>query len=263
MESTQQIDLNLKGKIALVSGGTKGIGQAIANRLAEAGAQVIISARNPGDTAPEHHFIAADLSKPEDASKVAAEINEKFGRIDILINNLGGTSSPGGGFSVLTDEHWNNDLQLNLLASVRLDRAVLPQMIETQTGVIIHISSLNGRLPLWEANMPYGVAKAALNSYSKTLANEVAAKGVRVITVSPGPVKTGAMDAFLEGLAGQLGTTVEGATKVVMDNIGGVPIGRMAEPSDVAQLVNFLVSPAASYITGANYAIDGGTIPVV
>lgn len=264
MENKQIYSTELEGKIALVTGGTKGIGKAIADRLAQAGAKVIITARNhPDETDLKHHFIAADLSDSENTVQLVKEINEKFGGIDILVNNTGGLTSPGGGFSTLTDDHWNNELQLNLLAAVRLDKALLPKMLEQKNGVIIHISSTSGLTPLWEANMAYGVAKAALNAYSKTLSNEVAGKGVRVLTVSPGPVRTGAMEAFLEDLAKKSGITVEEMTQNLMNRIGGIPIGRIAEPEEVAELVGFLVSPRAAYLTGANYVIDGGTVPVV
>lgn len=264
MENNQNYNLELEGKIALVTGGTKGIGKAIANRLAQAGAKVIVTARNkPADINPEHYFIAADLSNSAAISKAANEITETFGKVDILVNNAGGLSSPAGGFSVLTDEHWDNELQINLLAAVRFDKALLPKMLEQKSGVIIHISSISAIQPIWESNMSYGIAKAALNAYSKTLSNEVAGKGVRVLTVSPGPVNTGGMNDFLQDLAKSLGITLEDMTQKLMNNLGGIPMGRIAEPDEVAELVGFLVSPRAEYLTGANYKIDGGTIPVV
>lgn len=261
MENLQNYNSELEGKIALVTGGTKGIGKAIANRLAQAGATVIITARNlPGETDLKHHFIAADLSNSASIALAVSEITEKFGRVDILVNNAGGLSSPGGGFSVLTDEHWDNELQLNFLAAVRMDKALLPKMLEQKSGVIIHISSIGGPQPLWDSTMAYGIAKAALNAYSKTLSNEVSGKGVRVLTVSPGPVNTGGMADFLRDLANKLDITFEEMNAKLMDNIGGVPMGRIAEPSEVAELVGFLVSPRAAYLTGANYKIDGGTV---
>lgn len=264
MENKQNYNTDLEGKVALITGGTKGIGKAIADRLAQAGAKVIVTARNhPGETDLQHHFIAADLSEAENVAKAVNEINEKFDRVDILVNNMGGLSSPGGGFSVLTDEHWNNELQLNLLAPIRLDKALLPKMLEQKSGVIIHVSSTSGLQPLWDVNMPYSVAKAALNAYSKALSNEVSGKGVRVLTVSPGPVKTGAMEAFLQDLAKSLGITTEEMTQKLMDRIGGIPMGRMAESKEVAELVYFLVSPGAAYLTGADYIIDGGSMATV
>ncbi len=253
---------DLKGKTALVTGGTKGIGKAIADELAKAGATVIISAR----TKPEetlHHFIAADLTNATDAERLTKEIADTFGAIDILINNVGGLSTPGGGHSALTDAHWQQELNFNLISAIRLDRALLPKMIEKQSGVIIHISSVSGKQALWNLNMAYAVSKAALNSYSKALATELAGKGVRVLTVAPGATKTEPMVKFLENYATSAGISPEEGMKQLMAQTGGIPMGRMAEPEEVAQLVHFLVSPSAAYLTGTIYAIDGGSLPVV
>ncbi|GAB3276928.1 oxidoreductase [Larkinella harenae] len=264
MENKQLVDENLGGKIALVTGGTKGIGKAIANRLAEAGAVVIIVARhNPESPSMKHHFVPADLSKPKEVAKVVREVTERFGGVDILINNMGANTAPAGGFRVLTDEHWEEVLQVNLLASVRLDRAFLPMMLAQKSGVIIHVSSTSGLFPIWESTMAYSAAKAALNAYSKTLASEVAAQGIRVITVSPGLNKTQAMASFINSLAEGAGISPETMTQNLLARVGGVPLGRMAEPEETAELVYFLVSPKASYITGANYVVDGGNMPVV
>lgn len=255
---------DLQGKRALVTGGTKGIGKAIADRLAQAGAQVLITARNhPGEGNTAHHFIAADLTNPEDVSNLEQKIIETSGGIDILINNVGGLTAPGGGFSALTDEHWENELQLNLLAAIRLDRILLPNLIAQKSGVIIHISSVSGRLALWNLNMAYAVSKAALNSYSKALATEVASKGVRVLTVSPGATKTPPMEKVIQDYSDSAGVSVDDAFQQLMSQGGGIPISRMAEPEEVASLVHFLVSPAAAYLTGTNYAIDGGSLPVL
>jgi NAD(P)-dependent dehydrogenase (short-subunit alcohol dehydrogenase family) len=264
MDNQQNQSKDLDGKIALVTGGTKGIGQAIANRLAAAGAKVIITARSqPKEADHNFHFIAADLSLSEDVTKVANEVNSLFGGVDILINNMGANIFPGGGFSTLTDEHWDQALQVNLLSSVRLDRALLPNMLEKKSGVIIHISSSSAQLPIWESTMAYSAAKAALNAYSKALADETGPKGVRVVTVSPGLNKTEAMTIFLNELAEKAGITFEEMTEKLFERVGGVPLGRMAAPEETAELVHFLVSPKASYITGANYIIDGGNFPVV
>ena len=255
---------DLQGKRVLVTGGTKGIGKAIADELAQAGAQVLVTARNhPGEGNSAHQFIAADLTLPEHVSNLEREINQTVGGIDVLINNVGGLTTPGGGFSTLTDAHWENELQLNLLAAIRLDRVLLPTMIEQKQGVIIHISSVAGRQPLWNLNMAYAVSKAALNSYSKALANELAPKGIRVLTVSPGATKTPPMEKFIQEYATSTGIAVDDALQQLLSQTGGIPMGRMAEPEEVASLVHFLVSPAAAYLTGTNYAIDGGSLPVV
>jgi NAD(P)-dependent dehydrogenase (short-subunit alcohol dehydrogenase family) len=263
--SDQQYEVkDLQGKIALVTGGTKGIGQAITARLMAADATVIVTARNkPDETVLPYHFIAADLSRKEDVTKVADEILERYGRIDILVNNIGANTYPGGGFSMLTDEDWDQALQVNLLSSVRLDRALLPAMIAQKSGVIIHISSTSGQFPIWESTLAYSSAKAALNAYSKSLSDEVAPQGVRVVTVSPGLNKTEAMSTFLNDLAQSAGISMEQMTQNLFNRVGGVPLGRMAEPAETAELIHFLVSPKASYITGANYFIDGGNFPVV
>jgi NAD(P)-dependent dehydrogenase (short-subunit alcohol dehydrogenase family) len=263
---TQQINYSneLSGKIALVTGGTKGTGKAIADRLLQAGATVIITARNtPEEENGGMHFIPADLSKAEDTQKVISEVLTTHGRLDILVNNLGASTTPAGGFSALNDEDWISTLQANLLAPVRLDRGFLPQMIERKSGVIIHISSIQGILPLYDSTLPYAAAKAGLINYSKSLSNEVTPKGVRVLAVSPGWINTTASIAFLGEIARNSNSTVEEAQQSVMDALGGIPYGRPAQPEEVAELVGFLVSPRASYLTGTNYVIDGGTVPTI
>lgn len=168
----------LDGKLALVTGGTKGIGKAIADTLALAGATVIISARKPSEEENTHQFIAADLTSNDAIDQLTEALIQGYGIPDILINNVGGTSSPAGGFHTLSDEDWKKDINLNLLASIRLDKAIVPKMMERGSGSIIHISSVNGKLPLHQSNFSYGVMKAALNAYSKTLANQVAKNGI-------------------------------------------------------------------------------------
>lgn len=262
----QQFNFNneLSGKIALVTGGTKGTGRAIAERLLQAGATVIITARNaPEKENDSLHFIAADLSKAEGSQKVVDEVLSTYGRLDILVNNLGSSETPAGGFAALTDENWESTLKANLLAPVRLDRGFLPQMIDRKNGVIIHIASIQGKLPLYDSTLPYAAAKAGLINYSKSLSNEVTPKGVRVLTVSPGWINTSASVAWLGEIARNANSTVEEAQQGVMDALGGIPYGRPAEPEEVAEFVGFLVSPRAHYLTGTNYVIDGGTVPTI
>jgi len=262
----EQFNFNneLSGKIALVTGGTKGTGKAIAERLLQVGATVIITARNaPEKENGKLHFIAADSTKAEGAQKVASEVLSAYGRLDILVNNLGSSTTPAGGFAALTDEDWESTLQANLLAPVRLDREFLPQMLAQKSGVIIHIASIQGRLPLHDSTLPYAAAKAALINYSKGLSKEVTPKGVRVLTVSPGWINTTASKAWLGEIARNANSTIEQAQQSVMDALGGIPYGRPAQPEEVAELVGFLVSPRANYLTGTEYIIDGGTIPTI
>lgn len=254
----------LSGRIALVTGGTKGAGKAIAERLLQAGATVIITARNaPEKENNKLHFIASDLSTGEGSKIVINEVLSTYGRLDILVNNLGSSSTPAGGFSVLSDEDWESTLQANLLAPIRLDRGFLPQMIDRKDGVIIHIASIQGKLPLYESTLPYAAAKAALRNYSKSLSNEVTPKGVRVLTVSPGWINTTASEAWLGEIARNANSSVEEAQQSVMDALGGIPYGRPAQPEEVAELVGFLVSPRAGYLTGTEFVIDGGTVRTV
>lgn len=254
----------LAGRTALVTGGTKGLGKAIAERLQKAGATVIITARSkPGEESKNLHFIPADLSTVEGTEKVTKEVLSKYGQLDILINNMGGSETPGGGFAALTNEDWEAAIQTNLLAPIRLDRGFLPKMIERKSGVIIHIASIQGRLPLYDSTLPYAAAKAGLINYSKGLSNEVSPKGVRVLTVSPGWIKTTAAIAMMDRIAASSNITAEQATQGVMDALGGIPFGRPALPEEVAEFIGFLVSPKANYLTGTEYIIDGGTIPTI
>ena len=252
------------GKRALVTGGTKGMGQAIVDRLCRAGATVITTARSvPGELVDGVHFVPADLGTAEGTTKVTNEVLERFGGVDILVNNVGGSSAPGGGVLALTDEEWQRALNDNLLAAVRLDRGLLPAMLKNGFGVIIHISSIPRRMPLFEATLAYAAAKAALTNYSKGLSNEVSPKGVRVNTVAPGFIETTAAQALIERLARASGIDEDAARQGLMDSLGGIPIGRPGRPEEVAELVAFLVSDRAASITGSEYVIDGGTIPTV
>jgi NAD(P)-dependent dehydrogenase (short-subunit alcohol dehydrogenase family) len=255
-------DLALKGRRALVTGGTQGIGEAVVARLRAAGVKVLTTARRaPVELADADLFVAADVAMAEGCAIVADAVRDRLGGVDIIVHVVGGSSAPAGGFAVLDDREWSRALDLNLLSAVRLDRALLPAMLGQGSGVIIHITSIQSQLPLPDATIAYAAAKAALSNYSKGLSKEVSPKGIRVVRVSPGWVETDAAVRLVTELAKNTGTDYEGARQGLMKSLGGIPLGRPAKPKEVADLVAFLASPRAASITGTEYVIDGGTVP--
>ena len=224
-------DLQLNGLRALVTGGTKGVGAAVVQGLHAAGVQVMATARAvPAQPIEGVAYVAADLSTAEGAAAVAQAVGTRWGGVDILVNVVGGSSAPGGGFAALDDGWWFDALNQNLMPAVRLDRALLPAMLAQGSGVIVHVSSIQRLLPLPESTTAYAAAKAALSTYSKALSKEVTPKGVRVLRVSPGWVETDAAVALAERLASQAGTDSAGGQQSGMRSLGGIPLGRPARP---------------------------------
>jgi NAD(P)-dependent dehydrogenase (short-subunit alcohol dehydrogenase family) len=255
-------DLGITGRRALVTAGTKGVGAAVVGALRDNGVTVVTTARSVPAEAPDGvHYIAADVTTAEGCTRVATFALDALGGIDIIVNVLGGSQAPAGGFAALDDGTWQKELDLNLMPAVRLDRALLPSMLAQGTGVIVHVTSIQHELPLPESTTAYAAAKAALSTYSKALSKEVTPKGIRVVRVSPGWVETEAAVALAERLAAGAGTDYEGGKQIIMKALGGIPLGRPAKPREVADLIAFIASPRAGSITGTEYVIDGGTVP--
>jgi NAD(P)-dependent dehydrogenase (short-subunit alcohol dehydrogenase family) len=259
------IDPNeFSGKRVVLSAGTKGTGAATFQRLTAGGATVVTAARfDRPDFISASAFVRADLTTTDGVAEFARAALERLSGVDIIVHVLGGSSSPPGGFAALDDAHWSAELDINLLSAVRLDRALLPSMIERGHGVVIHTASIQRKLPLYESTTAYAAAKAALVTYSKALSKELGPKGLRVNVVSPGWIYTSAAEALVKRTAAGLGTSEDTARQSIVDALGGIPIGRPARPQEVAELITFLVSDRASSIHGTEITIDGGTVPTV
>jgi NAD(P)-dependent dehydrogenase (short-subunit alcohol dehydrogenase family) len=257
--------LEFSGKKILVTGGTKGIGAAVVKIFTERGAAVMTTARGKSDSLPAGVVqVQADLSTKEGCLAVGAALVSTWGNeIDVLVNNVGGSEARNGGALALTDDMWDHALQANLLAAVRLDRIVLPMMVKRKSGNIVHITSIQRRLPLYESTVAYAAAKAALSNYSKSLSKEFGQLGIRINAVAPGFVETTAAEAMIRRIAEDRSITETAARQMLMDSLGGIPLGRPAHPDEVAELVAFVASNRAASMHGGEYVIDGGTIPTV
>ncbi|MFN3007330.1 SDR family oxidoreductase [Mycolicibacterium wolinskyi] len=250
---------DLHDKRAVVTGGTRGIGRAIVERLREAGATVVAVARTASDDHPADELVVADIATPQGVATAAAEVVTRWGGADIVVHNAGGSGQHDGPTATLTDDDWLSTFNQNFFGAVRLDRLLVPGMVDRGSGVIVHVTSIQRHSPL-PTTVPYAAAKAALANYSKALSNELAPSGIRVIAVSPGYVETESAHAMAATLAELNGVDLPAARRAIMDSIGGIPLGAPGRPRDVAELVGFLVSDRAAYITGAEYVIDGGSL---
>jgi NAD(P)-dependent dehydrogenase (short-subunit alcohol dehydrogenase family) len=246
------------GRSALITGGTRGIGKGIADRLRAGGARVVVAARSVPDGAADD-VIAADVSTTDGVAELGAAALDRLGSVDIVVHNVGGSGQHNGGAATLTDEDWQSALNANLLAAVRLDRAIVPGMVARGSGAIVHITSIQRRAPL-STTIPYAAAKAALANYSKALSDELAPKGIRVNAVCPGYIETESAYRMAEEIGQINDISVDEARGQIMSSIGGIPLGAPGRPADVGELVAFLVSDRAAYITGVEYVIDGGSV---
>ncbi|WP_414833026.1 SDR family oxidoreductase [Afifella sp. YEN Y35] len=255
--------LTFEGKRVLITSGTRGAGAATVSLFRELGANVLTTARSRPENVDAAMFVEADLTVAADCARLAGEVRKRLGGLDIVVHMLGGSSAPAGGFAALSDAEWAKEIDLNLMPAVRLDRALVPGMVAEGHGVVIHVTSIQRQLPLPEATTAYAAAKAALSTYSKSLSKEISPKGIRVLRVSPGGIETEAAVRLAGRLAAEAGTDIAHGKRILMNALGGVPIGRFSRPEEVASLIAFLASERAGAITGAEYVIDGGTVPTV
>ncbi|RMB83416.1 SDR family oxidoreductase [Streptomyces shenzhenensis] len=267
---------SLDGRRVLVTGGTQGLGAHIVARLARAGATVMTTARTePDELRNPELFVAADLSTAAGIETVVSHVVEHLGGVDVLINNVGAGLTEGG-FADIDDSQWARTLDTALLAAVRLDRALVPGMIAAGRGVVVHVTTIQRRMPLTNVRLgglddspqnsiALTAAKAALTAYSKGLATEVAPRGVRVNTVAPGFIQKPA----IEQVADQVAAATDSDRTTVLRQFahalvpGGIPLGRPVTTEEIAELIAFLVSDRAPSIIGSEYVIDGGTLPVI
>ncbi len=253
--------LTLEGRRALITGGTSGAGAATVALFNELGARVLTTARKKPADLSGAAFVEADLTTVDGVQTVVDAVHRELDGLDILVNVLGGSSAPSGGFAALTEAEWEKEFNLNFFPAVRLDRALIPGMIAQGSGVVIHVTSIQRILPLHQATTGYASAKGALNTYSKSISKEVSPKGVRVVRVSPGWIADPGSNGLALRIAEEAGISYDEAVQTIMNSLGGIPLGRPAKPGEVADLIAFLASDRASSITGTEHVIDGGTVP--
>jgi NAD(P)-dependent dehydrogenase (short-subunit alcohol dehydrogenase family) len=259
------MDLHLAGKVAVVTGASKGIGLAVVQALADEGVRVVAGARSAGDeltalaARAEVRFVAADLTTPDAPARLIDEAVSAFGGLDILVNNVGAVKPRPGGFLSVTDEDWTWGLTINFLAAVRATRAALPYLLERGAGTIVTVSSVNAFLPD-PGIIDYTASKAALTNFSKALSKEVGPRGIRVNTISPGPVETPLWLAK-DGVAATIGQAQGADAEAVVKQVSAAAVtGRFTRPEEGADLVLLLASARAGNVTGSDFVIDGGLI---
>jgi NAD(P)-dependent dehydrogenase (short-subunit alcohol dehydrogenase family) len=248
MSNKLDFSKELTGRRALVTGGTRGIGAAIAQRLLDAGAKVVVAARTRNDDTPAAAtFVAGDVTTSEGVEAIATKAIAALGGLDILVNNAGGARASLEGSWTIPDQDWHDSFALNLFAAIRLTNAVLPTLRASKSAAVVNISSAAATMPFGPF-AHYGAAKAALNYYSRTLAMELAPGGIRVNVVSPGVISTPGSAEFAESTPG---FSTDDWTR-------NIPLGRIGTTEDIAEVVALLVSDRGKFLTGANYGVDGG-----
>ncbi len=255
-----RMDLELTEKVAVVTGASKGIGLAVARQLAEEGARVVAGARTIDSLRGIDGVtpVSVDLADPEGPGRLVAAAIERHGRIDVLVNNVGSAHVRVDGFLALSDADFESSLQMNFFAALRASRAALIDMLERGEGTIVNVASVNSFLEPDGGVVDYGAAKAALVNLAKSLSQEFGRQGIRITSVSPGPVET---DLWLgeHGVAETVGSASGTSASAVRQQIeAGIATGRFSTPREIATLVVLLASPRCGNVTGSNWVIDGG-----
>jgi NAD(P)-dependent dehydrogenase (short-subunit alcohol dehydrogenase family) len=256
------VDLELDGKVAVVTGGSKGIGLAVVRALAAEGALVFAGARSVAalDGIAGVTPVAVDLAAPDGPEQLVRAAVDRHGRVDVLVNNVGGVQVRPEGFLTVTDEDFERSLQLNFFAALRATRAAVREMTAQGSGAIVNVASVNAFFHPDGLVIDYGAAKAALLNVAKALSQELGPAGIRINSVSPGPVAT---DLWLgaDGVAATIGAASDVDPAAIRDGaVAAMPTGRFTTPEEVATLVVLLASPRTANATGSNYVIDGGLV---
>jgi NAD(P)-dependent dehydrogenase (short-subunit alcohol dehydrogenase family) len=259
------MDLELAGKVAVVTAASKGIGLAVVKAFVEEGARVVAGARTTKslDGLPGVTAMAVDLATREGPARLVEGAVKEHGRVDVLVNNMGAVRLRLGGFMATSEEEFEWAMQMNFFSSLRATRAAVAQMLEQGGGAIVNVASVNAFFQPDSGTIDYGAAKAALVNVTKALSQELGPKGIRINDVSPGPVSTDLWlgeDGVAHTVAKAMGVDADTARERVLASIGGLPTGRMTTPEEVAALVVMLASKRAGNVTGSNFVIDGGLI---